>query len=504
MEKIPAKQMFRGMGGRKGGYYPAMYDSLESKRGEMQVSENLGKLIEPSFRKATTDGGYRVSRVEGFAAPMDFDIDRLEGHVESMIQDLAYRRWLMDVNKIVNNKEFRDAIKTHLGEEYMDVPRNWVKRVVNDYNNPSDKAISGLNKFIGAARSNATIVSLAGRVGTAAVHALSVGGPIAEIGPKYFMSGLQAFLRHPREMWNHVVNSSGEMEHFAETHNTHVYQNIQELGTKTGFRAAVQKLMVATVGWANMLRAVPTWLGAKEKALHELGKQGIEGDRLQKLANQAADKAVRQSIGSGGAKDTPAIMGKDAQLTRLMTMFYTPGSVLYGQLRRIGHEAGRTKDYGRALFKTVMATVVAGTIHQLVKGRMPDEAKDEGYGAWWLKNQVEYPFSAIPLGHEFSTGLMHVLTGDRAEEFKVTPLGQAVDENFRALESAGKWMNDEEEFNKVFFKTLKASGYWFGMPTGQLSLTGDYLYDLMEGSADPNDLGEFAHDLFFNRPKDRR
>ena len=59
---------------------------------------------------------------------------------------------------------------------------------------------------------------------------------------------------------------------------------------------------------------------------------------------------------------------------------------------------------------------------------------------------------------------------------------------------------DLDEFAK---RALRASGPILGVPSAQLGITGEYLLDLVQGDVDSDDLGWFARDLFFRRPRER-
>lgn len=502
-DKIVAKQMIEAMGDRKGGYYPAMYDRNYSKAGEVQISGELGKLVDPSWRPATTDAGYRKGRVEEFAAPMDFNFNRLASHMDAMAKDIAFRRWLTDVNRLVNNPEVMNTMRDYLGPEFKNYLSEWVKRVLRVENSTSASA-SKWTKGISTLRHNVTMARLALKPAVFLKNAFGIGPAITEVGMKWFAKGYGEFIAHPRDTFNRVVSESKEMAHFLDTFDANIRQSLDRLGTKTGMLADVQRFAMKVIPWGNMILSMPTYLGAKARANAELSTKGKTGAELEKLSIRAAEKAVRKAVGSGNPGDLPAVMTSDGM--KLLLMFYTPGSVMYAQMKDAVHDVKRSGDISQFLFKAFWLLPATAAINTLLSGRTPDEDRDETWTGNIARDTISQAFSAIPLGSELSRKGVDAVMGDKGRDYTITsPAFSAFEETFESIDKTADWFRDEREFEEVARQMFKTSGFWLGAPTEQLEISGGYLFDLARSKGgDPNDLFEFFHDLLWRRPKSRR
>lgn len=499
---IEAKQMIEAMGDRPGGYYPMMYDPRgPGKAGELQISGEVGKLIDPSYKRATTNAGYRESRVEEHAAPVDLNFSRLGSHVDSMLTDIAFRPWLMDANKIVSSPEFRQTMKEHFGSEFQNFAGEWIKRVVGADGHPSASSGSIAQSMLRNSRHAVTVATLAAKPAVFLHHALGFGPAIAEVGPGRFAKAYGEFLSHPRDSYNQMIAESKEMAHYIETSDVDVRSSLKKLAGKDSQWAEMQRFGLKVIPFGNLLRAIPTYFAAKGKAIAELSAKGYEGAQLEKLAIQSAEKTVRTTSGSGNPGDVPAIMKSEGM--KMLLMFYTPGRVLYSQMRNAGHDLARG-DAGKAIFKALWLLPFSAAVHTLVSGRRPDEDKGETEEGMYLHDALTYPFSALPMGHDIADNAMKALSGETNDFSIHNPLLGALEKTFKAVKKTNEWYNDEAEFEDMARELFKTSGYWLGAPTEQAELTGGYVADLLRDKESPNDIFEFAHDVLWRKPKSRR
>ncbi len=500
-EKIEAKQMIEAMGDRPGGYYPAMYDARFSNPGEMQISGEIGQLLDKSWKSATTDAGYRKERIKEYSAPMDLNFSRLVSHVENMTKDVAFRPWLMDANKLINSPEFTGTMREYFGSEFKNFASQWIKRSVGADANHSATSGSGLEKAMGTMRHLVTTATLGLKPGVFLHHALGVGPAIAEVGPARFAKAYADFALHPRDSYQRAIAESDVMAHYLETSDVNSRKSLDKLAGKEGLFADFQRFAMKVVPWGNMMRAIPTYFAAKAKATEELSARGITGAEAEKLAIQSAEKTVRMTGGSGNAGDIPAIMRSDAM--KMMLMFYTPGRVLYSQMKGVGHDVSKG-NINQAIFKSLWLLPFSAALHTLVSGHRPDEDKDETEGGMYAKDALLYPFGALPMGSELAKNAYNAATGKEVDTSVSIPLFHALEKSFGAVKKSADWFQDEAEGEDVARELFKTSGYWMGAPTEQMELTGGYLADFLRSKEDPNDIFEFAHDVLWRKPKSRR
>ena len=255
-------------------------------------------------------------------------------------------------------------------------------------------------------------------------------------------------------------------------------------------------------GMADLAVAVPTWMAGYEQAITE-GKS--EADAV-----AFGDHAVRMSQGGGGAKDLAGVQ-RNNEFLKIMTMFYTPFSALYARLRDIGHTTA-VEGVGylpMAVARFAAVAIFPAIISQVLAGRGPDDDEDK---VWWaVRQMITYPMAAIPIVRDFA-GLVEQqvikATGegkmDYAPSYSLSPISQAIGKAYKALlENPLAVATGQKEFDaQMGWKAVESAGFVFGLPTSQVSVSGSYLLDLMNGDANPENAWEIVRDFLFRRKKE--
>jgi len=488
-EKIATRAFPAANGTITGGYYPIMYDPLASEQGELQLAARVGGLVEDTYTRATTPKGHTKARVEGFARPFNLDFDDLAGHIAGVVKDLTHRKWLIDANWLVHDREIRAAIRRHLGDEYVGLFSDWVRAVVNDRNYRDMRSLNIWRRTIEHARYNMMIATMGFKAATMASQLAGIGPAIEVIGGKeldgrkYLARGLAQVMRAPVQAYRLVTTLSGEMRHRLDTRDRDLRDKLRLLEGRHDFLAQVQDVALRGIAWADMMVSLPTWLGAYQKALD----QGA----TQELAIKAGDRAVRLSQGAGGQKDLAAVMAKSGDLMRLFTMFYTPFNALYNRLRAVGHDVHGIKDVPQAAIRLWWVWLVPAVMGELLTGRAPDD--DEDKGEWALKQAILYLSLGVPILRDLVGGAL----GEYG--YQLSPVAQVGATVARTVKKAGSVAAGDAELEELVKPALKTTGYLLGLPTGQIHITGEYLYDIYTGEADPDGLGELAYGLLYRR-----
>lgn len=473
----------------KGGYYPMIYRKHASKQGKKQeMSARVGDLQSDGYVSATTYSGYRKERVKKFAAPVDLDIELLPSHVSNVIKDLTHRKWMIDAKHIIDDPDIKSAINDYLGEEYEEMLDGWVKQVVNDKNHASLSSLGVWRRLLEVMRFNFLVAAMGFKASTE-VSQLAGMGPAIEVlgGVRYYRKGLMRVLNRPRESYRLMVEKSGEMRHRIETRDREMRDKLRDLRGKKTLKAQIQEFSLYALGWADLMVSMPAWWGGYLKALDE--------DLDEQSAVYSGDRVVRLSQGAAGAKDLAAVQSKNSDVMRLLTMFYTPFSALYARLRDIQHAAGTKHSGPQVAMRVFWVWIWAATVAEIISGRGPDD--DEGWVKWWLKNVALYPFATIPGVRDIANAVF----SDYSYNF--TPISQAGKQIANTIKTGVNVTQGDEEVEAIAHDLLLTAGYVFGWPVAQLDITGEYIIDLMQEDVAPDDLGEFAHDILFRRPRER-
>jgi hypothetical protein len=193
---------------------------------------------------------------------------------------------------------------------------------------------------------------------------------------------------------------------------------------------------------------------------------------------------------------------------RLLTMYYTPFAALYARLRDVGHRLGQDGvSYLPAAAARLLALVMLpAVLGEMLAARGPDEDEDP---VWWaVRKMLLYPVATIPVVRDFAgyleAGMIDVAgEGEMqfAPEYRLTPVLGAMQKLARVPGRVVEAAGGERPVDDVFWDVVEASGYIWGLPTGQVRITGEYLEDLMTGDADPENAPEVMRDVLFRREK---
>lgn len=496
LEKIPARPVETRFGTFKGGYYPIMYSSVLSDQGQLQLASNIGGLLDEGYTRATIPAGHRKGRVEGFARPFDLDIDRLPNHIAGVVKDLTHREWLIDANWIANDPEIREVLQRRLGDALTLRMTEWVRQVVNDRNHTSLASLGVWHRMVEHFRYNVMIVAMGFKASTllsqlgGVAPAIEVIGGKDHDGAKWFAKGVGEVLRRPQSAYDFMVAKSGEMRHRLMTRDRDIRDQLRVLEGRTDLLSELKETSLLAIGYVELLISMPSWFGAYYKAIDK-GMSDEDAVRM-------GDRAVRLGQGAGGAKDLAAVAAKSDAIMRVLTMFYSPFSALYGRLRAVGHDVRGLGDVPGAAFRLFWVVVVAATLGELAAGRGPDDKKDESWLAWWLKAIGAYPFLAVPMLRD----AMSAITTGYGYQF--SPMAQALKVTADTVTTAKQTAAGEKDLEDFALKSVQALSYLVGLPTGQLTITGTYLYDLAHGTAHPDNIFQFAKGLLYRRTKEER
>ena len=466
----------------KGGYFPIVYDSEANMRAaKYEEKAAAGALFENNYVRATTPKGHTKERVEGMQRPLRFDLAVIPQHIGQVIHDLAYREAVMDVDRFTQDARVANAVKNAFGPEYAKMFRPWLQSIANDRNQPNRIGARWWEQQVSKFRANATVVGMGFRVTTMMAQISGASASIEVIGSKWMGAGLKQFYSNPREMYDFVMERSGEIRNRSNNLDRDIRDGLRKLKGDS-YLDKVKRWAFVGIAVVDKGVAMPTWLGAYNKALSE-GMADAD-------AVYAADKAVRLSQGAGAAKDLSAIQ-RGNELMKLFTMFYSYFNVMYARQRDIGRSAKGAKttgDFGKVLARSFWLMVLPSVLGELIVGRGPEDDEDE---AKWVARKVAlYPMMSLPFVRNVGSAV------DSGYGFQVTPAARGGDEFVKLLTGLSKLATDEDVDMQQLVKTgINTAGYFYGLPAGQFNNTAMYLWDLADGDADPEGVLDAARGL---------
>ena len=477
----------------RGGYYPLAYDqNYNWAQFKQDMAADVQDIGGNSYTRAATKHGFTESRVGSGGRPVKLDLSVFSEHVLNVIHDLTHRKAILDVQRLAENAEVREAIEGTAGRELYRVIRPWLVRVAGDRRPPA----SPVEDLMGRARTGVTVVNMGLKVTTAIVQPIGYLQSVDMLGASYARRGLTAFFAIPKKITELVKEQSVAIRTRQQSFDRDVRDQTKRLLKKGPITKAQESFFFFT-GLMDMSVAIPTWYGAYLKSIETLKP----GD--QHAAVTYADGVVRMTQGSGAAKDLSQIQG-GGELQRSITLFYTYFNALYNLLRRSGallKDRG-PRDVPRFLGSMAVLWFLPAVLSELIANRGPDEEEDEDAMQWALWKLARYPFSTVVGARDIASAI-----GPEAYDYELSPLvsaGRSVVESVNAIGKAageafqgdGFYMTEGEVKQFVL-----AIGYWGQLPSRQMWITGSYLYDWMMGYEEPEQPAEALRGLAFPRQK---
>lgn len=493
-EKIEATPIQTPHGQLTGGYWPVVYDSLATRAGQTQAesTDQIQTIMGANFTRASTKKGHTKGRT-AVAGPLLLDYSAVAGrHVEQVITDLTHREFALQAMRILDDPELRLRLQDAAGETAWKSLRGMVRHAIEQDGGFSEAANRGQERIMRRLLSNTAVAALGFRAVTAwgnlVLAPLQAG---ARVAPKYILTGLGRFYRHPVETTKFIHDSS-EMMRQRSKNMDHSFTVVMEtLKGQRGFRAKVAQASMSMHSAADFLATQGIWLGRYQQAL-DAGETHDEAVRL-------ADKAIRQTQTAGAPKDLSAFERDPSY--KWFKLFLGPMLIQGNRIRESFGRRGVVKNWPQALGTMTAAWFLPAVIWDLVAGRGPDDDDDDGIAddaaLWALRKIFVYPFLTMPFIRDAASIAERKIEGKFAEP-RMTPLADAGYLVFQAGQTAwretGDWMDgDDFEAENVIRSGLRASGPLFGIPSNQIDVTGSYMYDLATGEEDFEGVGDLRY-----------
>jgi hypothetical protein len=504
--KVEARTVQTRFGDYAGGYFPLAYDPRLSGVGDKQVeaTESVAQFMANGYGRARTDKGYTKQRVETLKAPVRLDYEQvLTSHLGKVIKDISHREAIFSLNKLLKDDEIKEVMIDRLGEARYQEFTKWMQVLVSDR---ADTLHSGnvFSRGVMQFRTNMAIVTMGWKITTMMAQFAGIGPSLDVVKPRFFTQALIDYNKsgpwaaHRETLEQFVYNRSGEMKFRTDNIDRDVRDSLRKLRGDRSPIAAIQRSAFYLTAMADRQVTIPTWLGAYRQAQAE----GLnEEDSI-----RAGDRAVRLSQGAAGAKDLASVQ-RDNELMKLLTMYYTPFSVLYARMRDVGATTRRVKDMPRAVARMLALVIMPAVMGEILAGRGPEEEEDE---TWWaIRKMLLYPLASVPIlkegAGEFEASMIN-LAGEGEMKFqpswRLTPVAGAIEKVGKTFTKTSDVLAGNREFNEVGWDMFETSGYIFGLPTRQVRISGEYTMDVLNDERNPESPQQFMYEVLYGPPRE--
>lgn len=188
--------------------------------------------------------------------------------------------------------------------------------------------------------------------------------------------------------------------------------------------------------------------------------------------------------------------GDDGKVMVMFTMFYTPFSAFYNQVRDLNFEVknGVTSKSKAAATLLAMA-FFQGVVGDLLTGQGPDDG--ENTLAWMGKSTLGFASSSIPIVRD----AVSTFTGS-GRVCSLSPLAQTINKAINLPKTFKDVFDDEKEGKGK--QAIEATGLILGIPVKPITRQGDAIYQIATGEYDPKEASGFVKALIYGvRKKDK-
>lgn len=495
-----------------GQYYPIKYDNETSTKAGEYKNNDIASMDLQGISAFSLGMGSTKARENGSGGQkLRLDLDVYVSHISEAIQHVAMREATVDVFKLLSRKEVVSSLERTIGTEATKELRQWV----SDNWHSSIIEMNEWEKGVNRLRHKFVFATMGYRLSTALLNVLNIFGMMERMGTYnaikatsdfYFGGGANKF-RTIKEQYQFIISKSTFMRERAATMDRDMFmgdriqveQNEWEWSSKVRHGKygidTINSSAFKIIALTDEMFSLPEWLATYKGALAKMQAENkLTAEEMDKEAVRLADKAVRETFGSGEMKDQTSFMRKGGNIAGLTTFFsYT--SLVTNQFIRAGYAL---YDYHtiKPLLRATLFWWILNSFFETCLRETWDDSDDDDK---WKKKLIYTfasggPLGGIPILRDILPPTVNFITkGGKGPLLDVTPDVPAFDsvKYFgKALQSLYK--GDTVETGRNFSKGLTrvtpytlpdtlVDGYWNFMrmiSSDNLTFT-DWIYKSM-------------------------
>lgn len=325
----------------QGGYYPVAYDASKTARASDLETQDALRSMAPGNMRMGQGKGFTKSRERIVTGrPLKLSFDTISNKGAEMMHYIAYRETALDVNHIINNRGFAQAVVDSMGMDEYHILQQWASDI---WQAPKESQ-AVLDRIVRSVRTKTTSAVLAYRTSTMLLNAANASLMAEHVGAANFLNYVRKFYSEPEKNWRFVNGISPFMAERSERMDTNLREAMEKSQLKVkgksgnpvlhGIQSIHEAIMdngFKLIGLTDNMFAYPLWYGSYIQTLNEELQAGKTNAEAQKQAIAAGDRAVIRVIGSGEMKDLSQFQ-KGSELARTLTMFYSFQNAQYNML----------------------------------------------------------------------------------------------------------------------------------------------------------------------------
>lgn len=501
---IEARAFQTPFGTYRGGYFPAVYDTV-SGVGQKQKAARVVDFLDGSFVRASTPHSHLKQRSDGFTDVISLDLANIHRHFTQVIHDVAYRRPIKSVATLLTREGVQAALRQSVGEGWAEQLTLAVQDIGRNRGASANDGLGFLAKMAGAVRGNLVIAVLGYKLPNALEDFSSnIASAMAatDLDARHLSAAAVEFASDPMGVRKLVLDKSGEMRSRQKQLSHELAKKVLELADDSlysklfnrgplGFLKEHAFVFNEAVEFST---GTPIWFGAY--------RQGLKQQLSEKEAVAYADATVRKVMISHNIADLSTLMRNKGYIGQLM-MFFGAFNHFYNLFRdqlEKGAAAGREGDLKRVAQMAMRAaglSVGLFLVGALARGAGPE--KGEPLEEWLLRKMVLEGFMQLVPGlNEGGNVLAAHLRGKPAVVRNNSLFGVGA----RLVESLVTMFDSDKEPKKRVTEAINTLGPIGGVPTIGPIQSASPLIQWLAGESDWRNPLDAASDLAYGRKRD--
>ena len=503
--EVTADAIDTPFGQYRGGYVPALADSLSSP--EMAQKREQEDLLHAgnSFMFPTTGKGFTQSRVF-FNRPLELDLRTIGSHLDKVSRFAYLEPTVRDVNQLISNKRVARALNGANPGAISDMLTPWLQRTARQSTSMPGKNPK-VNRFFNGLRSRTGMVFMFGNVVNTLQQLTGFSLAALRVPAPKLLRATARYMGNPSSMREEVATKSPWLANRMDSQSYAMQDQIDEILTNPGtyektVEFAKRHAYFLQQAMQNVMDPI-VWSGAYDHAL----SKGV----TEKEATRYADEAVRTTQGSFAPED---VAGFEVQspFVRLFTQFYGYfnmwGNLLGNEANKAVREMGYTKASPRLLFIWFAGVAIPSVVAEIISRGLPDDEDDEdGDGTLdeWLAlffgSQAKSLAATVPgVGHLAVLGANMLDNKVYNDRFNISPSLSAAESAVRGGASllSGELL-DEDVKKREVRDILTLIGLGTGLPVAPVSRAAGYAADVNSGAVEPEGALDVGAGLLLGR-----
>lgn len=496
--EVTADPINTPFGTYRGGYVPALADSLSSP--DMAQKREQEELLHAgnSFMFPTTGKGFTQSRVF-YNKPLELDLRAIGQHLDKVSRFAYLEPAIKDVAQLMGNKRVARALNGASPGAISDMLTPWLQRTARQSASMPGKNPK-MNRFFNGLRSRTGLLFMFGNIVNTLQQLTGFSLAALKVPAPKLLRATAGYLANPMKMRQQVGERSPWLAERMANQSYAMQDQIDQILTNPNpyeqFTDFVRRhAYFLQQAMQNVMDPI-IWTGAYDHAT----AQGA----TEKEARRYADETVRTTQGSFAPEDIAAFEVQ-SPFVRLFTQFYGYfnmwGNLIGNEANKAVREAGFVRASPRLMFIWFAGLAIPAFVAELISQGTPDDEDDEdGDGlldewlAMFFGSQAKSLATMIPIA-----GHGAVLVANQSDS-RVWNDRLNVGPALSAGESAGKGLAAiltgevfDEEFTKTEFRSLLTLlGLGTGLPVAPVARAGGYLFDVESGRKDPQSAAEMG------------